>query len=786
MSRKGNASAYSKSGRKVVLIRRYLFLFLALLLAAAALRLGYLYFEVGKGIAANPGESPSIFYGRPLEIRQGDHLGNIRLVERLNKLSYKKVTGKPSTPGTFSQGQEHIRIFLKSPEIEKRFNASGPVDVTHRNGRVLSLTSPAGSELESLQLEPEEIGRMMGPKMESRQPIPLTAVSPHLQKAVIAAEDARFYSHMGIDILAVGRALFANVKEQRFAEGGSTLTQQLAKNFFLSPRKTIARKLREAELAVAIELRYSKKQILEMYLNKIYLGQADAQGIYGVEEAASFYFAKHARDLSLEEAALLAGIIHSPNRYALFRNSKAAVERRNKVLAQMLKMDMIPEKEFARASGAPVQLASRKAPVHQGSYFVDYIQRITREELGSEKFYHPGYRYYTTLDPMQQAAAEEAVSRGLAAIEKTAIGAGEPLQAALVAVDPKTGLMTAMVGGRNYGQTRFNRAVDANRQPGSAFKPFVLLAALLQSLEGRGSRTLSTLVSGEPVSLPTPEGQLWTPSNFEDKQYGMITIRKTIEDSVNTATTRLAHDVGFEEVVKAARLAGIVSPLLPVPSMALGSFEVTPVELAYAYATLASGGSRFERFPLFSVNTVNGDAIITRGIKRKQVIDPRVAYLAGYALEGVLTRGTAKAAKSLGINFPASGKTGTTNGNRDSWFVGYTRDVVCVVWVGYDNGADSGLTGAAGALHIWTRFLRSYYSQSGPTPVIAPDGVETAVIDPDTGYLATELCPQKLQEAYLTGTAPTETCPEHAVNPVMKTIRKKMRDAGEFFRNLFK
>ncbi|MCX5848107.1 MAG: penicillin-binding transpeptidase domain-containing protein, partial [Deltaproteobacteria bacterium] len=389
------------------------------------------------------------------------------------------------------------------------------------------------------------------------------------------------------------------------------------------------------------------------------------------------------------------------------------------------------------------------------SYFIDYIQRITTEELGTEKFYHPGYIYYTTLDPVLQTMAEDAVSRGLEELDQKAIPAGEPLQAALVAVDPKTGELVAMVGGRSYAQTRFNRAVDAKRQSGSAFKPFVLLAAL-----SRGNRTLSTMVSGEPISLPTPEG-IWTPTNFEDKKYGKITIRKSIEDSVNTATTRLANDVGFKEVLKTARLAGITSPLLPVPSMALGSFEVRPMELAYAYTTIASGGIRFERFPLFSVTTAKGDKIITRELKREQTLDPRVTYLAGYAMEGVLTRGTAREAKSLNINFPASGKTGTTNGNKDSWFVGFTPDVVCAVWVGYDSGDDTGLTGAEGALHIWTRFMRSLYSQSGPMAVVPPKGIETAVIDPKSGYLATDSCPQKLREAYLKGTAPKKTCPDH-------------------------
>ncbi len=768
------------------MIRRSLCFFFLFLVIVVLMHGAYLYFKVDKGISEFNSESPSIFYGRPMKISRGDHIGNIHFTERLQRLYYKKVSGKPSKAGTFSEDENHLLVFLANKDMEKSPPENGPVNINLRDGRIVSMLSTTGQQLESIYLEPEEIGRITGPKMEYRHPVPLQEISPYLQNAVIASEDAHFYSHSGIDILAIGRALLADFKEKRFAEGGSTITQQLAKNFFLSPQKTIGRKLREVELALVLELRYSKKQILEMYLNKIYLGQADSQGIYGIEEASNVYFSKHAKDLSLEEAALLAGIIHSPNRYFLFRNPEAAKERRNKVLNRMQKLAMIGENEFRKASSLPVRLRPSGFPARlSSSYFVDYIQRITRDELGNEKLYISGYRYYTTLDPIHQAAAEEAVTRGLKEIEKAASPAKEPLQAALVAVDPKTGAMTAMVGGRNYGQSRFNRAVDAKRQPGSAFKPFVLLAALSMPAPDNTARTLSTAVSGETISVSTPEG-VWTPVNFEGKKYENITVRKIIEDSVNTATIRLANEVGMEEVLKTARLAGIKGPLLPVPSMALGSFEVTPVELAYSYATIASGGIHFEPFPLFSVAMADGNIIISKAAYPKRVFNEPVSYLTSYAMEGVLTRGTAKAAKKMGIYFPAAGKTGTTNGNRDSWFVGYTPDVVCAVWVGYDSGSDTGLTGAKGALHIWARFLKALYPQSAPSAVIPPKGIEFALIDPDSGYLATAACPEKIQEAYIEGTAPKETCPTHSGNAVMDSLRKGARSIGEFFHKLFK
>ena len=770
---------------KDTLTRKLLLPVLAAMAAALLLHIGYLFYMVGHGVAGDAWEAPSILYGRPTVIQKGDHLGNLHFTERLARLSYRKVTGKPSTAGTYSQEPDKIRIFTRDCRIEDAAAKGGLADIEVRDGRVVSLTSAAGARLDVVRLEPEEIGRILGPKRESRQMIVLAAIPAFLQNAVIAAEDGRFRSHIGIDFLGTGRALLADLREWRFAQGGSTITQQLAKNFFLSPKKTLWRKLREAELALVLEIKYPKQKILEMYLNKIYFGQEGSRGIYGVEEAAGFYFSKRAMDLSLEESALLAGLIRSPNRYSPLRDPKAGKERRNAVLARMRQMGMIGEEAFLRAANTPVRTRPRAVAAHAASYFVDYIQRAAGEDRGDEKLYRTGYRFYTTLDPAHQAAAEEAVARGLAEIAKMARPAGEPLQAALVAVDPATGEMTAMVGGRGYGETQFNRAADAKRQPGSAFKPFVLLTALSQAAQGKGKTTLSTLVSGEPVSVPVPEG-MWTPANFGKKAYGKITVRKAIEDSVNTATVRLANDAGLAEVLTMARAAGVTGPLAPVPSMALGSFEVTPVELAYAYATIASGGTRFDPFPLHAVTAADGETLMARKAHSRKAIDPRAAYLAGYAMEGVLERGTGKSAKAMGIYFPASGKTGTTDGNRDSWFVGYTPDVVCAVWVGYDSGADTGLTGAQGALPIWARFMKALYPASGPPAPARPEGVEIVVIDPESGRLATSVCPEKFREAYLAGTAPKETCPLHPVNPVVESLRKGVKGIGDFFRNLFK
>jgi penicillin-binding protein 1B len=759
-----------------------------LLLALAgllSLRGAYLYYKVGAGMSPDAWEVPSVLYGRPTRIHPGDSLANLRLEERLRRLSYRKVTGAPRTEGSWSEEGDRIRIRPRNLRYREQEVRDITAEIEIQDGRVASLSTPDGVPLDVLLIEPEEVGRIFGPGREARSMVPLSAIPRRLQDAVLAAEDARFYSHVGIDVQGVARAAIANLRTFRFAQGGSTITQQLAKNFFLTPEKSLWRKLREAELALLMEIRFSKKQILEAYLNKIYFGQEGGRGIYGVEEAARFYFSRGVGELSLEEAALLAGIIRSPNRYSPLRMPAAGGERRNWVLSRMAQLKMIDAREFERAARSPVRTHPRRMPPRGGEYFADYVQRVAEEGIGDGKLYRSGFRIYTSLDPFHQAAAEAAVARGLAEIERKGGKTGEPLQAAIVAVDPATGELTAMAGGRGYGETQFNRAADARRQPGSAFKPFVLLAAMQQAARENGKVTLATAISGEPVSVPTPSGA-WMPANFEGKQYGTITVRRMIEESVNTATVRLATEIGLPQIVSVSRDVGITSPLSPVPALALGTFEVTPVELAYAYATLASGGTRYEPYPLDSIIGAKGETVYTAKNRATQAVDPRAAYLVSYALEGVFDRGTARAAREAGIRFPVSGKTGTTDKNRDSWFVGYTPEVVCAVWVGTDSGRDTGLSGAAGALRIWTRFMMALYPAAGPRALAVPQGVVTAVIDPASGYLATSACPEQFTEAFIEGTAPRETCPLHPSHPLVDTFQKGVRGISEFFLNLFR
>ncbi|MGE5662700.1 MAG: PBP1A family penicillin-binding protein [Deltaproteobacteria bacterium] len=758
---------------------------LLILGGALLLRYGYLYYRVSTGFARDAWEVPSILYGRPATIRVGDSLEALRLPSRLARLSYRKVAGTPAKPGTWSEEPDLIRIRTRDFRQGETDHLGVGAVIGIGDGRVASLATESGEAAEAVRLEPEEVARILGPRLESRRLVPLAAIPKTLQDAVLAAEDARFYSHRGIDSIGILRALATNLRRMRLVQGGSTITQQLAKNFFLTPKRSIWRKIREVELAFLLEIRYAKAEILEAYLNKIYLGQEGPRGIYGVEEAARFYFSKGVGELSIGESALIAGIISSPNRFSPLRRIEVAKDRRDWVLGRMRKLGMIDEAQFRKASRSPVRTNPRRVPVNLAEYYVDYIRRTAGEALGDERLYQTGYRFYTSLDPAHQAAAETAVSDGLAELDR-GNREKEPLEAALVAVDVVTGEMTAMVGGRGYGETQFNRAADARRQPGSAFKPFVLLAAMRQAVEGKGKVTLGSPVSGEPVAVPIPGGT-WEPANYEGTAYGAMTVRGMIENSVNTAAVRLALDTGLKEVADAARAAGVASTLLPVPSLALGSFEVTPVELAYAYATLASGGTRFEPFALHAVVGSDGALLVSSKPFRKDgAVDPRAAYLVTHALEGVLDRGTARSARDAGIDFPAAGKTGTTDDFRDSWFVGYTPDLVCAVWVGRDSGAASGLSGAAGALRIWTRFMKAVYPAGSQRAFAVPPGIATAEIDPESGLLATTACPQGYVEAFPDELVPTETCPLHPVHPLVDTVRRGFRGIGEFFRNLFR
>jgi penicillin-binding protein 1B len=558
---------------------------------------------------------------------------------------------------------------------------------------------------------PIAIGTLSGAALEQRIPVTLSELPDHLVQAVLAVEDQRFYQHHGLDFRRIGGALLANLKAGGITQGGSTVTQQLAKNLFLTASRSPLRKLREAALALALEARYKKGTILEAYLNEIYLGQEGPRAIHGVGAAARYYFGKEVRRLSLAESALLAGMIRAPNRAAPTRNPAAARERRQLVLRQMLSQGRISRAAADRAQRTAIGTRAYPGRAVDGRHFRDFAIPQVARRLPAR-----GVAVYTTLDATLQRAAERAVRYGLGRLRAPGV------EAALVAIDPRSGEVLALVGGRDYGTSQFNRATEARRQPGSAFKPVVAVAALERSGDHEPAFTLASTLEDEPLSVRTPRG-LWQPTNYDRQFHGTVTVREAMEQSLNVPFARIGLSLGAERIAATAKRLGIASPLHPVPSLALGSSEVTLLELVRAYGVLAAGGDLAARRTLIG-HARPGDAITESSpAQLTRVVEPAVAYLVTSTLEGVVTRGTGRALNGDGRFYGIAGKTGTSNDWRDAWFIAYSPSLVVGVWVGYDDGRSLGMTGAGAALPVVARFLEDATRDEEGEQFEVPEGI---------------------------------------------------------------
>ena len=548
--------------------------------------------------------------------------------------------------------------------------------------------------------------------VENRVPVEINKIPKNLQNAFIAVEDARFYQHSGIDPRGILRAVWSNITNRGVSEGGSTITQQLAKNAYLSQERTLKRKIQEAFLALQLERQYTKNEILELYLNQIYFGQ----GAYGVQAAAQTYFGKNVEDLSLQECAMLAGIPKSPNYYSPLNNFKAATERKNVVIDQMEKYNYINAETAKTAKKEEIKLAKHiaKPTDAHASYFIDYITQQLIDKYGADAVYKEGLKIYTTLDLNMQNSAEAAMKR-LPTYYTDDNGVVQP-QGALVAIEPHTGYIKAMVGGR--GNDQFNRATMAERQPGSAFKPFVFLAALESNLGP------STIIEDSPITIGD-----WSPRNYNNKFNGKVTLRATAERSLNVPTVKIAQQIGVDKPLYYAQQMGISSLVLDGPqndrnlSMALGGLTkgVTPLELASAYGVFANRGIYVKPISILKIVDRNGKILEQATISEKNVVSEKSAYVLTDMLKGVITNGTGGNAN---IGRPAAGKTGTTSDYKDAWFVGYTPDLVAAVWMGQDNsGTLDGITGADTPAIIWNAFMTQALAGTPANDFAKPDGV---------------------------------------------------------------
>ncbi|HSK31481.1 MAG TPA: PBP1A family penicillin-binding protein, partial [Candidatus Limnocylindria bacterium] len=632
---------------------------------------------------------PSRIYADSYLLYVGINLRREELIEKLRRLGYYEVQTTPHSKGQYRlvPAEGMLEIYLHDFDFPSEKVRGYPVRVALQGATVVKIENAAtGKEMFSLELEPELVTGLYERIWQERRVVKLTEVPPLLVKAVLAVEDERFYSHYGIDPIGIMRAMWVNVRSLSFQQGGSTLTQQLMKNFLLSDERTLARKIPEAAMAVIAERKYSKDVILENYLNEIYLGQRGSQGIFGVWEAAQFYFSKPLADLTVGESALIAGLIRAPNRLSPYRSAESATRRRNTVLAKMFDDGIISRRQYDAALGEKLPQRALIKVNNEAPFYVDYLRRELEQVYSNDVLTEEGLRIFTSLDLQLQRIAERAVSDGLKKLEDTYAGlrkrgADDSLEAALIVVRPQTGEIKAMVGGRNYQKSQFNRVFQAKRQPGSIFKPFVYLAALMYGGQSGVRYTPDTVIDDSQFTW-IYDGQEWQPSNYNNEYYGAVTVRRALESSLNSATGRVAQDVGIRRVREIAHRLGIQSPLPAVPSLSLGSAEVTPLEVAVAFSTLANNGVRTRPLAVKQVMDQNTKVLEKRDVRVEQVISPQLANAMNQLLKGVFDRGTATSARRMGFTRPAAGKTGTTNDYKDAWFVGYTPDLLAVVWVG--------------------------------------------------------------------------------------------------------
>jgi penicillin-binding protein 1B len=694
--------------------------------------------------------------GQPLAA--GVNVRAVDLAGTLGRLRYVETRGAPAVPGQFRRGSGAWEIYLHARDAGAGGSPAERVRLDVAAERITRVTRD-GTNIGAAVLEPEVLTSTGDTPHEDYRPVRLAEVPRPMIDAVLAAEDHRFFAHRGVDVHGLLRAAWVNLRAGRVTQGGSTLTQQLVKNRLLGPQRTLFRKVREAWVAALVDWRYSKERILQSYLNEIYLGQRGPLAIHGVGAAARAYFRKEVHQLSVGEAAVLAGMARAPNAYSPALNPERARQRRDVVLGRMRDLGMLSPADYERARAEPVRAFASGPAGQRAPYFTDLARQELEERFGG------GASVHTSLDTALQRFAETAVVRGLGRLEaqRPRLRRGAPasaLQAVLIAVDPTTGQIRALVGGRDYAVSQFNRAVLARRQPGSAFKPFVYLAALSPRRGDRPSFTAASLVDDSPITL-TVGGTPWSPRNYEDRYEGRVRVRQALEHSLNAATVRLAQAVGLEVVIDTARTLGIASDLAPVPAAALGAFEVTPLELARAYLSFASGGVR--PGGLIAVRTAyDGDGVPLHADDEEptRVMPQADAYLMTSLLQGVVDSGTAASARALGLTAQVAGKTGTTNEARDAWFVGYTPTLLALVWVGFDNGEAHGLSGAEAAVPIWTDFMKQALEAYPSLPFAIPDGVTEANIDATNGKLANRFCPIVVREVFLAGTEP-EMCTEH-------------------------
>src|SRR5712691_2739997 len=712
---------------------------------------------------------PTRVYADYTPLQPGTILSADDLLEKLDRLGYRQVDSV-SQSGDYSAKRGELYIFTREFTHPSGRYETQPIRIAFSQGAIDSISSLRdGHPVEKAALEPELLTSILSEQLENRRPVTLNQVPRHLQDAVVVTEDVRFWHHPGVDPFGIIRAGFRNLRAHAVAEGGSTLTQQLVKNYYLTPERSIKRKLVEAFMAVILDAKYTKREILEAYLNDIYLGRNRSISILGVGEASLFYFGKPVSEISVAQAALLAGMIRSPNNNSPFVNPDRALTRRNTVLDLMLHNSKIDQATYEKAKAEPLPRKPfrEKSGLASIPFYVDRVLQEMSRDYGVQDVKGRGLMIYTAIDLNAQDFAAQNVEEGLKGLERSRPNlwrARNPLQGVLIHVDVPRGEIRALVGGRNYDQSQFNRALNAKRQVGSLFKPFVYLTAFEPSLSSQNI-TPATLVSDTRFVLKRKFSADWSPRNYEDAYHGTVTVREALEQSMNSASVRIGLACGTPSIIRAAHTLGIVSDIPDNPAVLLGSVDLPPVEMADAYSTIARLGSRL---PLRTIRFVTDDRgkVISAGdaVEPVQVFPARDVFILTNVMKGVLDRGTAAGTRSLGFRLAAAGKTGTTNDKRDAWFIGFTPKTLALTWIGFDDNTPVGVSGGQGAVPLWTRYMQQATAGQPNVDWAAPSGIVMVQDDESSGGLAVPQCPQRLvvTDAFKEGTQPSMPCPLHS------------------------
>jgi penicillin-binding protein 1B len=714
--------------------------------------------------------SSAKIFASPQVVKIGSKLTISEIAAELRHAGYSEKEGE-SPLGSYRLHGGSIEV-LPGPES---YHSPEPATISVGDGAVSAINSRASGELEAYELEPQMLASLFDAEQRSkRQLVKYDDIPKIIVEAVTSIEDRRFFQHSGVNFLRLAEAAWIDFTHQRHQQGGSTITMQLSRAFFLSPEKTFRRKLIEILIAVELEQKFSKQQIFEFYANRVDLGQRGSFTISGLAEGSRSYFNKDLKDINLPEAALLAGLIQAPSYLSPYRHPERALERRNTVIESMVETHAITREQADKAKATPLKLAPPNVEASDAPYFVDMVRDTIISKLNEHEVNDQEYRIYTTLDPGLQRVAAQAVEAGAKLVDdqvtkmrthkkkigknkfETTVTPGPQAQIALIAMDPHTGEIKALVGGRNYGTSQLNHAL-AKRPTGSIFKPFVYAAAINTALDGSPTViTPASTVPDQPTTFSYGD-QIYEPRNYKEEYHGDVTLRYALALSLNNATVKLAEEVGYDKVADLARAAGIAS-VKATPAMALGAYDASPVDMTAAYTSFANGGVRLSPVFVNSVRNAKGDIIVNFGTEKKQVLDPRIAFLMTNMLEGVVNFGTAFGVRSRGFTAPAAGKTGSSH---DGWFAGYTSNLLCVVWVGYDDYSDIRLSGAQTAAPIWAEFMKKAvtlprYSDVKPFP--QPEGVVDVQLDKITNRLATPSCPDTYTIAFVAGTEPRDTC----------------------------